>query len=191
MGFVVKMVSARVYTSKKDYTPEFDHMAIVASIKDATYLVDVGFGEFAFTPLKIELNKETTDPRGVFRVERFDEDYKLVTKTNAEGTFIPEYIFSEKERQPEEFYDRCYYHQTSPESHFTQNRICSLPTREGRITLAGNILKITENGTVKESIYLVTRRSNKNYGIISASKLWIDIRHEKREGRDYYLMRPT
>ena len=150
IGFTVKMISARVYDSKKEYSPEFDHMAIVASIKDDNYLVDVGFGEFAFAPIEIELNKDTIDPRGIFRIETFDENYKVVRKKNAEGNFIPEYIFSEKERQLEEFYARCYYHQTSNESHFTQNRICSLPTKEGRITLTGNTLKITENGMVKE-----------------------------------------
>jgi N-hydroxyarylamine O-acetyltransferase len=150
IGFTVKMISARVYDKKKEYSPEFDHMAIVGSIKNDNYLVDVGFGEFAFSPIKIELNKETIDPRGIFRIDILDENYKTVAKKNAEGKLIPEYTFSEKERQLEEFYARCYYHQTSNESHFTQNRICSLPTKDGRITLTGNTLKITENGIVKE-----------------------------------------
>jgi len=150
IGFTVKLISARVYDKKKEYSPEFDHMAIVASIKNDNYLVDVGFGEFAFSPIKIELNKDTIDSRGIFRIDIFDENYMTVKKKNAEGKFIPEYIFSVKERQLEEFYARCYYHQTSSESHFTQNRICSLPTKDGRITLTGNTLKITENGKVNE-----------------------------------------
>jgi N-hydroxyarylamine O-acetyltransferase len=150
IGFVVKRVSARVYNSKKGYSPEYDHMAIVGSIENDNYLVDVGFGEFAFSPIKIELNKETIDPTGIFRIGVFNENYKVVTKKNAEGAFIPEYIFSETERQLAEFYDRCRYHQTSNESHFMQNRICSLPTKEGRLTLTGNTLKITESGIVKE-----------------------------------------
>jgi len=37
-------------------------MALIVKIKDGNYLVDVGFGEFSFYPIKIELNKETTDP---------------------------------------------------------------------------------------------------------------------------------
>ena len=79
-----------------------------------------------------------------FKIDLFDDQYITVKKKNAEGEFIPEYIFSEKERQIEEFYPMCYYHQTSKESHFTQKRICSLPTQNGRITLTGNILKIAE-----------------------------------------------
>lgn len=149
-GFNVKMVSARVYDGKGDYSPEFDHMALIVKIEENKYLADVGFGEFSFYPVKIELNKETTDPRGVFRIETFDEDYLLVEKRNEDGKLIPEYLFSEKERQLHEFYDRCNYHQTSNESHFKQKRICSLPTKNGRITLTGDTLKITETGEVNE-----------------------------------------
>ena len=35
------------------------------------------------------------------------------------------------------------YHQTSEESYFTQNKLCTLVTTEGRITLTDNQLKIT------------------------------------------------
>src|ERR1700712_4590237 len=31
IGFTIKMVSARVHSHKKDYSPEFDHMALVVS----------------------------------------------------------------------------------------------------------------------------------------------------------------
>ena len=45
IGFAVKMVSARVYNADtKNYSPEFDHMALIVSIKEDDYLVNVGFG---------------------------------------------------------------------------------------------------------------------------------------------------
>ncbi len=150
IGFTVKRVSARVYDSKKEYSAEFDHMALVVTIKEDNYLVDVGFGEFAFYPVKIALNKDTSDPRGIFRIENFDDSYKVIKKKNAAGEFVPEYRFTETERQFEEFYERCNYHQTNNESHFMQKRICSLPTKDGRITLTGDILKITKNGEITE-----------------------------------------
>jgi len=152
IGFSITMVSARVYDSKKDYSPEFDHMALIVKIENDNYLVDVGFGEFSLYPIKIELNKETNDPAGIFRIETFDEYYKVVEKRNTQGKFIPEYIFSENARQIEEFQDRCNYHQTNNESHFMQKRICSLPTKNGRTTLTGDTLKITENGDEREAI---------------------------------------
>lgn len=150
IGFTLKMVSVRVYDPKKGYSPEFDHMALIATIAGDSYLVDVGFGEFSFYPLKIELDKEIADPAGIFKIETINESYKVIKKKNANGLFIPEYIFSEKERQLEEFYHRCNHHQQSRESHFMQKRICSLPTENGRITLTGDILKMTENGKITE-----------------------------------------
>jgi len=55
IGFVAKMVSARVYNNNtKIFSPEFDHMTLIVSIKKDDYLVDVGFGEFAFQPIKIQ-----------------------------------------------------------------------------------------------------------------------------------------
>ena len=150
LGFTAKIVSARVYNDKDGYGEEFDHMALVVKIDDDDYLVDVGFGEFAFHPIKIAPNQETTDPRGVFKIEPFNGDYTIVKKRNADGTFVPEYMFSETARDLAEFNGMCLYHQTSPESHFTQKRICSLPTNDGRVTLTGNTVKIKENGIVKE-----------------------------------------
>ena len=152
IGFTVKMVSARVYDGKGNYGAEFDHMALIVQIMGDSYLADVGFGEFLFFPMKIELNKDISDPRGIFRIETFDEFYQVVKKKNTDGSFIPEYIFSAKERRLEEFNEMCNYHQTNIASHFTQKRICSLPTANGRITLTGNTLKVTENGEVRETV---------------------------------------
>lgn len=150
IGFTVKMVSARAYDSNKGYGPEFDHMAIIATIQDDKYLVDVGFGEFSFYPIKIEPDTDQPDPRGVFRIEPYDEAHLVVKKMKAANEYIPEYIFSEKERELQDFAAMCEYHQTSPDSHFTQKRVCSLPTSDGRITLTGNILKISTKGSINE-----------------------------------------
>jgi len=70
IGFKLKMVSARVYNKKKGYGAEFDHMVIITRIKKVDYLTDVGFGEFAFAPLKIELNTVQQDRRGKFKIEK-------------------------------------------------------------------------------------------------------------------------
>jgi N-hydroxyarylamine O-acetyltransferase len=150
LGFPVKMVSARVFDKEKGFGPEYDHMAIITTIGHDNYLVDVGFGEFAFHPLKIESGLESHDPRGLFRMETTDNINFVVKKKNPEGDFMREYLFSAMERQSEDFANMCAYHQTNPESHFTQKRICTLPTEEGRITLTGNTLKIKAYGNLTE-----------------------------------------
>jgi len=150
IGFNIKMVSARVYEKTNGFGPEFDHMAIIVVLGDSDYLVDVGFGEFAFHPLQLNLNADLYDPRGIFRIEPFDESHLAVRKKNSDDRFVTEYIFSLKERAVEEFYDMCHYHQTSPESHFTQKRLCTLATNEGRMTLTGNTFKVTINEIISE-----------------------------------------
>ncbi len=55
--------------------------------------------------------------------------------------------------QPHElsdFTDRCHYYQTSPDSHFTHGRVCSLATPRGRMTLRDLRLMTTIQGTRKE-----------------------------------------
>jgi len=150
IGFDVKIVSARVFDQKQQiFSPEFDHLAIVAKIDSTDYLADVGFGEFAFRPLKIELNTIQNDERGAFRIGKYDDEYYQVAKQTGEK-WAPEYMFTLKERDLSEFKDMCRYNQTSPVSHFTQNKFCSLATENGRITVTANKIKITEGDTITE-----------------------------------------
>ena len=46
----------------------------------------------------------------------------------------------------------CHYHQTSPESHFTRQTVCSLATPDGRVTLSGMRLITTRGGERQERI---------------------------------------
>jgi N-hydroxyarylamine O-acetyltransferase len=52
IGFTVKMVSARVYDDKKDYSAEFDHMALIVTIADDNYLVMLDSVNSCFVPLR-------------------------------------------------------------------------------------------------------------------------------------------
>jgi N-hydroxyarylamine O-acetyltransferase len=150
IGFHVKMVSARVFNNQQQtFSPEFDHLTIIAKINSTDYLVDVGFGEFAFLPLRIELNKIQDDERGSFRIEKYDDEYYKVSKLVDEN-WMTEYMFSLRERDLSEFKDMCLYHQTSPHSHFTQSKLCSLATEKGRITVTADKIKIKEEDTITE-----------------------------------------
>ena len=70
----------------------------------------------------------------------------------AEGGWKKEYAFTLQPRELSDFAGMCHYHQTSPESHFTRQRICSLPTPEGRITLSDNKLIETREGSRQETL---------------------------------------
>ena len=150
IGFDVKMISARVFDQRQQiFSPEFDHLAIIAKIDSVDYLADAGFGEFAFSPLQVEPDTIQNDERGNFRIERHDNSYYKVVKRAGEA-WVPEYMFTLTKRDLSEFEDMCRYNQTSPLSHFTQNKFCSLATEKGRITVTAKKTKITVGDSVTE-----------------------------------------
>lgn len=149
IGFHSRMISARVFGSGNVLGMEYDHLAILTETGGEKYLVDVGFGSFTAEPLKFVLDTEQEDENGVFLIRKFDESYFEVVKKEA-GEWKSEYIFSPLERDLSEFGGMCSFHQTSPESHFTRGKVCSLMTNEGRKTLTDKKFIETRNGEKKE-----------------------------------------
>lgn len=149
IGFKVKIVSARVFDQKKGYGKEYDHLAIIVKIDNIEYLTDVGFGEFIFEPLKLQLGAVQKCQRGTFKIDKFENGYLKVCKIENEKT-TPEYIFKNKERELKEFQEMCLFHQTSSDSHFTSKRLITLLTANGRVTISGHTLKIKELETTTE-----------------------------------------
>lgn len=140
-----KIVSARVSNGKGGFGEEYDHLAILTEIEGEEYLADVGFGDFTAEPLKFILDIEQKDGNGIYRISKFDEEYFLVEKKDGEA-WKHEYIFKDKPRELSEFEEMCKFHQTSPESHFTQGKVCSLMTETGRKTLTDKKIIETKNG---------------------------------------------
>ncbi|MCF8243307.1 MAG: arylamine N-acetyltransferase [Melioribacteraceae bacterium] len=144
MGFSVDFLSAQVFENGK-YGREFDHLTLIVHLEN-DYLVDVGFGDSFRSPLLF--------PDG--EVEDISGKYKLTIDENNAQTFYllksdnnewkPQYTFSTIPRNLTEFAGMCEYHQTSPESSFTQKWICSAATAEGRISLSEKNLKVTNGG---------------------------------------------
>ena len=149
-GFNATIVSGRVSDGNGGFGNEFDHLAIAVKIEDSQYLADVGFGEFTSVPLKIVCNEIQDDERGKFLIKQFDEEYLLVTKLEA-GRYEDQYIFSLKPRRLDDFALMCRYHQTSPGSHFTQKKLCSMPIEGGRKTLTDKVFKVTNGGMTTET----------------------------------------
>ena len=144
LDFFVSMVSSRVYRLAEDrFTPEFDHMVLLVNL-EKTYLVDVGFGDTFRKPIALP-NGIVEDNSGTYRVQPFDsapDTYILQKQENAIWQNV--YSFTAHPRMISDFEEMCTFHQTSPESHFTQEIICTMATRNGRVSLSGNSLTITE-----------------------------------------------
>jgi len=140
LGFDVTLLEGRVY---KDGQPgiHFDHLCLRVDL-DRPYLADVGFGASFALPLRLDTHADQQDPNGTFRIVPTDgEDgwFDLVRDGTAQ------FRFSLEPHELADFADGCEYHQTSPDSHFTQNSLCSLPTVDGRSTIAGRLL-VTRSG---------------------------------------------
>ncbi len=134
LNFPSRIISARVAQDNGEFSREFDHLAILTHVEGEDFLVDVGFGAFTVEPLKFVLDVEQKDANGTFIIRKHDEDYFEVAKKNGEK-WRGEYIFKNLERDLAEFEEMCDFHQTSPASHFTRRKICSLMTLDGRKTL--------------------------------------------------------
>ncbi len=149
IGFNVKLISAQVHIKKGEYSPKYDHLAIIATIDNQKYLVDVGFGKFSLEPLKIEINQKIKDNFGQFKFDKYDSDFFRINEI-VNNDLIPQYIFKIQESKLSEFEKRCDFHQTSKDSHFTQKKVISIAKENGRITLNNTRLKITHLGIEKE-----------------------------------------
>lgn len=133
LGFRVTLLSGRVAREDGSYGPEFDHLTLRVDIEEP-WLADVGFGEGFLEPLRLESGIEQPQNGRIYRLTSIDSGFDL--EVMADGHWKKEYAFTLEPRGLSDFAGMCHYHQTSPESHFTRQRICSLATPEGRVTLS-------------------------------------------------------
>ena len=144
LGFTVTLLAARAY-GRAGWGPPFDHLALRVDISES-WLADVGFGRFSRHPLRLGFRAEQQDPEGTFCIadsEHGDLDVFL------DGE--PQYRLETRPRVLTDFEPTCWWHQTSPRSHFTRSLVCSLPTESGRVTLSDRTLICTARGERRES----------------------------------------
>lgn len=147
LGFDVTLLSARVARADGSESPEFDHLILRVDLEEP-WLADVGFGDSFVEPLKLEPEIEQPQFGIGYRLKRFALDW--IFESEVDHSWKKQYTFTLQPRELSEFAEMCRYHQTSPQSTFTQKRVCSLATREGRITIAGSKLIQTRNGIREE-----------------------------------------
>lgn len=143
LGFQVDLLSARVMKGNRE-GPEFDHLALLVHLEER-WLADVGFGDSSLIPLRLDDPSPQGEPAGGFRLMHDDGQWAMCGLTDA-GKWVERYRFTLTPHPLEDFAGMCAFHQTSPDSSFTQNRVCSLPVEGGRITLSGNRLTLIADG---------------------------------------------
>jgi len=145
LGFTVHMLSARVHEPDGKVGAEFDHMTLLVEL-DKSYLVDVGFGDSFRSPIVFPEGEEQ-DISGHYRIAKNPElERGYFLQRQGDEEWSTQYQFTDIHRDLHDFEKMNEYHQTSPDSHFTQKAVCTIATMAGRISLTPEYLTIMENG---------------------------------------------
>ncbi|PYS21492.1 MAG: hypothetical protein DMF72_17030 [Acidobacteria bacterium] len=99
------------------------------------------------------------------------DDYVVLMNRTDEGAneWKSQYRFKLKTYSYSDYAERCRFHLSSPDSHFTQNRICSMLTSNGRISVSDTHFIVSDNGARRD--YPVTSQAEneellrKHFGI--------------------------
>lgn len=149
LGLDVKLLSGRVMENG-EFGPEFDHLTLLVQLEER-WLADVGFGDSFRAPLRLDEPNEQVQHGVAYRLSNSGEQWTMLRRL-ANQEWEPQYLFTLQPHRLADFAGMCLYHQTSPASHFTQNRICSRATPAGRVTLSDMRLIITTNGQRQEKM---------------------------------------
>jgi len=171
LGFEVQMLSASVANAEGGFGPEFDHMTLIVKLEER-WLADVGFGDSFLEPLLLDERGEQRQGSRAYRIKP-DGAHLIMMQREDACEWQPQYRFT---LQPYEYTDyeaMCRYHQTSPQSHFTQKRICSRTTETGRITLSEMRLIETSNRGARQERVLSGQEEyaavlREHFGIVMA-----------------------
>lgn len=154
LGFAVTLLAAQFPREAGQTAPEEDHLVLLAHAVDSAepWLVDVGAGRGSFVvPLRTTTTAKQPQPAAdaSFRLIPENERQRLLRRERG-GPWEPSYSFTWRARTLADFEAGSLYHQTSPDSHFPRQRICSLLTPSGRITLSERRLITTAGGQRSE-----------------------------------------
>lgn len=145
LGFRVSMLSARVAKKTGGFSAEFDHMTLMVQLSEP-WLADIGFGDSFTEPKRLDISEPQEDHGTNYRITRKSNWILMSRRKKGSRTWELQYKFTLKPRKLSDYVPRCRWQQTSPESHFTQNQLCSRLTPNGRITLTDKEFIITRNG---------------------------------------------
>ncbi|MBX2878135.1 MAG: arylamine N-acetyltransferase [Saprospiraceae bacterium] len=144
LGFPAQLVSCQISQGNGKFGPSYDHMAILVELEE-TWLLDVGYGDLFIEPLRLHEEGIQKDWFKLFQVQNHGE-YFLLSEARIGQRFVPRYKIRPVPEPIQAFIPQLRWKERHPDSYFVQNLICSLPSRNGRVTLFNDFLIITKNG---------------------------------------------
>ena len=181
LGFTVTLLAARVF-GEGGLGPPFDHLALRVDDADGgSWLADVGFGRHSHYPLRLDTRTDQADPGGTFRLaDTADGDLDVIRDGQLQ------YRVEARPRTLGDFEATCWWHQTSPRSHFTHGPVCSRLTETGRVTLSDRTLAQTTGDQRQE------RTLTDDAEVLAAYRTWFGIVLDRVPDRpgNYPVARP-
>jgi N-hydroxyarylamine O-acetyltransferase len=161
LGFTVRRIEARVWQAvAQQFGAPFDHLALVVSLPEGEFLVDVGFGDSNRVPMRLP-EDQVRDISGEYRLSPVRDGQVCLSSQSQ-----PLYEMTLAEQPLHAFASMCRYHQSSPDSIFSKGLICTRATETGRITLSGNRLTIVDGECRTETVATnVSAVLNEHFGI--------------------------
>ena len=174
LGFSVNTLAARVMRGSSAVRAKTHQMQVV-EVDGERFVVDVGFGgNGLIAPLHFQPEVIDRQYSESFRLTT-DERFGHVLEALVRDRWQKLYAFTLEEQLPVDYELMNYFTSTSPDALFTQVRICTKPTPEGRVTLTGMELKI-RRGEQTETSYVAgeeayRRALNEHFGIVLDEQL--------------------
>lgn len=151
LGFKVTDLLARGTIDGINYNAK-THQVLLVEINSRIWLADVGFGhDGIIAPLILKEGLDQEQSAHTYRLLK-DPEYGYVLQKKIAGKYMPMYAFTLNRCYPMDFIMSNHFTATFPGSFFVKMRMCTKPTREGRITLTDMGFKIAANGDITEKI---------------------------------------
>ncbi len=151
VGFEAWLVEARARNDDGTLGPRFDHGRILVSVEDEQQplLVDVGTGASPRAPIRL-----VEGPQRIghvwYRVLSDGDHYE--TQAFQDEEWARGWVFDTTPRTLGDFVERCRFHETSPDSHFTHKPLATLVTADGQVTLSDRTLTVVRGGNRHEQV---------------------------------------
>jgi N-hydroxyarylamine O-acetyltransferase len=136
MGYEVIRIEANVRHGDGSYGEvRMNHMALLVNLEGKRWIADVGFGDSFTEPLEVDNPYPQRIGNEQFKIEH-DGVTGYYWYPNEDGAWEIQYRFFFEAHELGDYEAACHYMQTSPNTHFTQKRVCSKATTDGRVSLS-------------------------------------------------------
>lgn len=143
LGYDVQRLEANVHQSGDDFGVPMGHMCLLVTIDGVRYLADVGFGTSFIEPILIDTSEVQEQSVGRFKIEMDGATAYYYSQGIGADSMSIGYRFFLTPHELADYESACHYMQTSPKVHFTQKRVCSRWSDDGRITLSDDKFIVT------------------------------------------------